>query len=136
MQIQYLLTSFILLIAHCSYNRTSSELDSPEQLYHQEMIKLKGDSLFYIPSNEVNWYFEPNRFRSIDSSKIGDVILFFDEEKNIIYQCMCIGRMDTVVKVKCLDLKTSVYYTTSLSKDSISNLETFSIDLVKCYKKN
>ena len=135
MKIPYLLISFILLITHCVKSRNKSDSLPLEQSYHEKMLNIKGDSLYFIPKNEVGWYFDLENILPVDSSKKGDAILFYDAAKNINYQCVCVGNSDSIITIKCLNLASYKYYTTTLSKDSISDIDTFSKDMIRAYTR-
>jgi Rps23 Pro-64 3,4-dihydroxylase Tpa1-like proline 4-hydroxylase len=145
--ISILIISFTLIIAEqCDKLKKNKKNQNQENAferensiiseYHKQVVISKGGETFFIPKEEIPWYFSKGEFLPIENSQSEDNISFFDTLGNIEYQAIIVSRSEEKTILKCQDLSTAEYYITELNIDSIRDLKKDYPYTIKVYRHN
>jgi len=124
----YLIILSVLLFTFSCKNSLKKEtaFDREGRLineYHRKAVEKKGSKTFYIPKEEVSWYFKDKEVISYENAIVGDNVSFFDTTGNIQYQAVIDTVKDKIIYINCLDLKRIEYYVLELKQENIKDLD-------------
>lgn len=102
--------------------------------YHEQVVISKGKEAFFIPKEEISWYFNNGEFLDINKAKIDDNVSFFDTLGNIEYQAIVVDIRNKKIFIRCKDLKNAKYYNTELIVDSVRDLTKKYPYVIKVYR--
>jgi len=122
--LQFLL--FMVLACKSPYNKkVETSFEREKRMigeYEKQTIKEKGNLTYYIPKEHVHWYFNENKFHSINNVQKNDNVCFFDSTGNIVYQALVEEYENSEITLKCLDLKKAEYYYIKFNQGNLNNI--------------
>ncbi len=122
----YIIIPILFLLASCKNTSEESSFEREKRMideYHRKVVESKGEKTFFIPKNEISWYFNNKKKISLENAIIGDNISFFDTLGNIQYQAIIDTIIDKKIVIECLDLMEAEYYFVELKIENIRDLK-------------
>ena len=122
-QVKLLIAFAILFFLNSCNLFFESEFEKEQNIinaYHKKVLEEDGKLFFFIPKKDISLLFPNLDTISKCNSKKNNLVLFFDNNGNINYQCQIFSiNNECNINIICLDFETGEYYITDLSKKNI-----------------